>query len=1204
MAGLTEQQKKALNLDNHISVTANAGSGKTRVLAERYVEAVKSGVNVEQILCMTFTEKAALELKEKIAARIYSEILQEGKSGGSHLRVFKDARSKMLEANISTIHSFCSQVLREFPVEAGVDANFKVLENFDSATLKEESCDGAIREALAEERESHGHAYDLLVRLGYKRTLSLLVDVLNNREKIEHIRIRGHKLLVNENTVREHWRSLSEAVITIAKENVRLKKGDLAVEEKKLEESLDAGDDVLNSLAGVLQKILTKEGTPRKRDVAIVDGKTFLSGAALSILGIIHESVGDVSPRRKRISDYLLLLQTLMDLFERSLVHYDRKKYSMSALDFDDLQIKTMQLLRGNENVRAALASRFKDIMVDEFQDTNFLQYDIFLNLVGNFAGEAKLFVVGDPKQSIYRFRNAEVEVSLRTEKEITGLKNGSAVPLLESFRMNIELAGFVNEVFSKVMSENLIHGVAGLPSSVQVEYSPLIARRPEGIEPAVEIFLARTDRHEEISGDDSIADSASGLSQSEQQALFLASRISEMVNGGETIRDVKSNEVPRKISYGDIAILLRSRSRLETIEKALNEKAVPYSVTSGIGFYSAQEIFDLTNYLTFLLDNNADISLLTVIRSPFFGISESELLKISLCKGETFFEKLQAFSDSENASDEVKYAAAVLNDEIQLAHRLTIPQLINRILERTGWLGAYRLSATGEQRIANMRKLLSIAREFEGRGFNNLYDFVERLKYLKDTAREGQAAVEETADVVRIMTVHAAKGLEFPVVMVPFCEATTIRRRNLIVNDEIGVLPFINNEAHAEFSLYRTIENRNEQAEIARLFYVACTRAMDRLILTTVPKRTNYSGFNSFAEIISRSFDILSPPESGCYDYAGGKVRIATEIPAVNIEEKAGSERQEATERSEGSLSRRIFLDPIPADIDGEIYSATLLQTFNLCPTKYFLRYRIGMPAPGRVERGEPDRGTGGSRPGTGNRLEENDDSITSTVKGELIHAVLHGVLLRREYDEKEIINESAQVVSSHFGDSLGKEETEKLLSQVVENSKNAIATLRSVSSLDKLYLEETITRKFGSDYLMGTLDLLAEDENGFHVFDYKTNRLDRGVEKIYSDYEIQMKLYASLCSELKPDQNTFDVTIVFTREAGKRLTKNYSRKDMEDFDRDLEAMIRKIKSIEPPDGFYPTSNDESLPTSTSHCNECEYYVGESTKECLLKRG
>jgi len=1191
MAGLTEQQKKALDLDRHISVTANAGSGKTRVLTERYLEAVKNGVDVEQILCLTFTEKAALELREKIQAGINSEIAAERKLkwNDGHLRALKDARGKMLDAYISTIHSFCSQVLREFPVEAGIDANFKVLEDFDSATLKEESCDRAIRDALAEERASHGGAHSLLVRLGYRKTLSLLVDLLDSREKVEHIKVRGHKLLMEEGTVREHWRSLAEAAVRIARENVRPRKSSFAAEIKEVEDSLKSNRDCLPPLAGLIRRILTNEGTPRKREVDIVSPDSWVTAHA--ILRTIQESLADLHSDRKTVAGYFFLLQTVIGLFEKSVEHYDRKKYSMSALDFDDLQIKTMHLLSENENVRSTLASRFKHIMVDEFQDTNFLQYDIFLNLIGNFSGGARLFVVGDPKQSIYRFRNAQVEVSVQTEKEISGLKDGIAIPLLESFRMNADLSSFVNEVFSKGMSQGRPLHMAGLPSPVQTEYKPLIAQRPKGVEPSIEIFLTKVSIQAETSDEDQGEESSSGLSSNEQQALFVAARIKEMGDQNELVKDVKLGEEARKIKCGDIAILLRSRTRLDVLEQSLSEKGVPYSVTSGIGFYSAQEIFDLTNYLTFLLDNNADISLLTVVRSPLFGISEDDLFKASLCEGETLFERLKALAGSANAPDQVKYAVSVLNDEIQLAHRFTIPQLVNRILERTGWLSAYKLSVTGEQRMANMRKLLSIAREFEGRGFNNLYDFVERLKYLKDTAREGQAVVEETADVVKIMTIHAAKGLEFPVVIVPFCDSMTNRRRNLVVNDQVGVLPFISNEVPQELSLYQSYEKQNEQAEITRLFYVACTRAMDRLILTTAPKKPKAQDAISFADIISASFDISSPPESGCYEYAGGKVRVITEIPVVKSEPGAGKWMLEPGNKTGDTSSVRIFLDPIPADIDGEIYSATLLQTFKLCPTKYFLRYRLGMPAP-----------EGGRKSEAGSVLDEYDDSILSTVKGEIIHAVLHDLLSKGIHDDTGIVETAEHAIAGRLGNSLRGEEVLSLRNQVVENSKNAITTLRDVSKPGKLHLEETITRRFGKDFLTGTLDLFTEDENGFHIYDYKTNRLDKGLDRICSDYEIQMRFYASLCGRLNTEQDSFDVTIVFTREPGKYRTKTYSREEIEDFEKDLESMIREIKAIGLPSGSYPSTGEGGLPTFTPHCGECEYFVGDKEKMCLLK--
>ncbi len=1203
---LTSGQEKALELEKHISVTANAGSGKTRVLVERYVEAIRNGIGVEQILCLTFTEKAALELRQKIIDRINSENGHQPSAPEAHeptaqaVSLLRKARANMLEANISTIHSFCSQVLREFPVEAGIDANFKVLEDFDSASLKDDACDQAVREMLAVEHENHGRVYNFLVRVGYKRTLQLLKDLLDSREKIEHIKITGNPLLMDEGAVRQHWKTLSDAVLRVVKENIRLKKANVQSEIDSLEEALNTAasglDDLLDRLKTLLDALLTKEAKPRS-GVAIDNSAAISSDTALTVLEVAHEALSGFSSERTgcNVKDYFLLLNTLMELYDSSVENYGRKKYSMSALDFDDLQIRTMMLLRENENVRSSLASRFKHIMVDEFQDTNFLQYNIFLNLLDNFASDARLFVVGDPKQSIYRFRNAQVEVSIRTEKDLSERTNGVSISLPESFRMNSSLASFVNDVFARVMGGDRFLEVAGLSSVNQIEYNALVPRRPEGRDFAVEIYLARKGQDSETSDDNDADDQNEGASPGEMQALFVASRIRGMIDKREEVNSVRLDEQSRRVTYGDIAVLLRSRTKLTLLEEALSEKGVPFVVTSGIGFYSAQEVFDLTNYLTFLLDNDSDIDLLTVIRSPFFGISENELYRISQCKGETLFKRLQTFASSEKATDEVKYAVSVLNEETQLAHRLTIPQLINRILERTGWLGAYRLSPTGGQRIANLRKLLGIAREFEGRGFNNLYDFVERIKYLKDTAREGQAPVEEAIDAVKVMTVHAAKGLEFPVVIVPFCDLTTNRRQSLIINDRVGALPFLQNEVPPELSLYRRLENRNEQAEIVRLFYVACTRAMDKLILTTAPKKTKSRSISSFGDVLGRSLDFSIQPSF--YEYPGGRVLVHAEIPAVS-DRTISDEKKQGKKRGENLKLGKILLDPVPANIDGEIYSATLLQTFKLCPTKYFLKYRLGMPI--------PEMEDGGQRAGTlvsdsGYRLDDYDDSILSTVKGELVHATLQSLLTSGKLGEASVEVNAERVVSSRVGKTLNKEANEKLLNHVIMNVRNAIATLKAIATTDKIYVEQTVTRKFGSDFLTGTIDLLVEDEEGLHIFDYKTNRLSRSDSEIYAEYEIQMKLYASLCSRLKPEQNKFDVTIIFTREAGRFLTRTYSREDLDAFDNELETMLSDIKAIEPVVGQYPPPG--RLPTTTQHCPECEYFVGEQTKKCLLDR-
>ena len=1195
MVGLTDRQKKALDLTKHISVTANAGSGKTRVLVERYVAAVGEGVDVEQILCLTFTEKAALELRQKIVDGINSGFFSRGSGGTADKRggFMAQARRKMLEANISTIHAFCSQVLREFPVEAGIDANFKVLEDFDAASLKEDSCEEAVRGALVDERTPTPPAsriHDFLVRIGYKNVLSLLSDLLDNREKIEHIRAAGRPLILSAEKVSADWETVCRAGTTVVKEKFDLSKT------KGLDESVRQIDEIargesknpiIDALKDLLSRILTKEGKLRAK-VALRKESSPLREEEISLFELAYSSLKDFQPGERSLTGYLDMLAILLDLYERSESNYNRRKASIGALDFDDLQIFTMRLLRDNGTVREILTSRFSHIMVDEFQDTNFLQYDIFLRLLDNFSGGGKLFVVGDPKQSIYRFRNAQVEVSKRVSDDLGRIADGAGVPLAESFRMNPGLASFVNAVFPAVLEKATVFEKTGLPVPGQVDYEALVPRRPAGEPDPVEVFvIPRGQQVEDESDDESDAPDAGEL-----QAMFVPARIRAMVDGNEKIRSAKDGEKPGNIRYGDIAILLRSRSRLPVLEEALTKYRIPFVVNAGLGFYSSQEIFDLTNYLTFLLDNNSDIDLLTVLRSPFFGISENELLAISTFKGDTLLERLRAHVASGSAAEEVKYALSVLEDEIALVHRLTIPELINRILERTGWLGAYALSPAGRQRLANLRKLLSIAREFEGRGFNNLYDFVERIKYLEKAAREGQAPVEESVDAVKVMTVHAAKGLEFPVVFLPFCDAATHRSRKLVVSDDVGILPDIAGEFPAELGLYRRLESVSEQAETARLFYVACTRAMDKLVLTWKTKKKPAGlKIGTFADIISRTFEV---PESGDHaELAGVNVKIHRELPAVSIgaPDKAPSKQDK----------REMYLDAIPAMIDGEIYSATVLQTFALCPTKYFLRYRLGMPSSvvnDKLSMNNDSSPVPRLRPPDSAPQDDYTDAILSTVKGTIVHSVMQQILTSGSADTAAIASAAERAISANT--SIGSEDRKRLLEEVSGNAVNAYETLSQIKSEGQLFVEQTVTRKFGADFLTGTLDLLIRDGNGFHIYDYKTNRLDRSPEEIYSEYEIQMKLYALLCGTLDPGQKEFDVTIIFTRERRKYLTKRFTAADLSKFESRIHVMIEGMKNL----SSRPATDEKLLPTKTPHCPECDYFTGEKMKKCILGIG
>gem|GEM_PF-4134142 len=1178
MKQLTESQIRTLDITRHMSVTANAGSGKTSVLVERFLQAIRSGIRVDEILCLTFTDKAALELRERIGRALLERM--NSPEPDEIVARYRGAKSSMLDANISTIHSFCLNVLREFPVEAGVDANFKVLEDFDAASLKRDAAEEAVIDSLSGETEFAKQTHQFLVRFGYKQTLDILSEMFSHREKLAHKKIiyntqhdSSEFLIPRIEILRDHWSRLGKLIVEISRNSIRHNgngKENFLSAVESLENSFNTSEiDPLSLLPGVsrvLELVLTKQQKLRS-GVEIIPNGDFNQRQIYEIIKSTYQilyggdDTGELSP--VSIQQYLDDAHTIYGLYLAAEQRYDEKKTSRGALDFDDLQLFVLKLLKFNETVSNVLRNRFKQIMVDEYQDTNLLQYEIFKGLIKDFSVDGRIFVVGDPKQSIYRFRNAQVEVFKRTEEDLTTLPNAEVIALAESFRMNGEIAKFVDWLFADIMKKNPLFKQLGFKSTSEAEYSAIKPIRTVEATGSVEIFYAEGENRANNSDATPI----------ELQSNFVAARIKKMVMTGEKIsKNIDGEEVLSRIEYGDIGVLLRTRAYLKNLENALKKYNIPYVVASGRGFYSSQEVLDLTNYLNFLQDTYSDVSLLTVLRSPMFGISDEELYHISNAAGESLFEKLNNFSLSGSASEEVMYASRVLQEEIQFAYRLNIPQLLDRILARTGWLAAdFSVGAnhTREtQRLANLRKMKEIARDFEARGFSSLYDFVERLEDLKEEGNEGQASIEETSNVVRVLTIHSAKGLEFPVVFLPFCNTGVETKRKVIVSDDVGIIPIFDQGIPKEFALYKKLEEINERAEVSRLFYVACTRAKDKLILTSGERTKKMS----FGEILKEKADLNSIV--GDYlECNGAKVFVYGSIPET--ETAGGSGVKPNIEVG------NVRIEGLSANVDGEIYSATVLQTFKLCPTKYFLRYQIGLPTPEIVW--DEDENS------------EFSDEILSTIKGRVIHKALQNLLPQLSKVDDDMI--AISVRNAILLESNIRVDQDKISNTIIDirqNVANAIETIRRLNFKGQMYVEQTITQRFWEDYLTGTIDLLLENENGFQIIDYKTNRIDRDIEKIYEDYEIQMKMYALLCRLINPYQKSVQATLVFTRKKGLAFSKSYHVEELEGFASELRALIRELKSLK--------FNAGSFPTSTNHCKRCEYYSREMTK-CLFEK-
>ncbi|MFN3695434.1 MAG: UvrD-helicase domain-containing protein, partial [Ignavibacterium sp.] len=365
--------------------------------------------------------------------------------------------------------------------------------------------------------------------------------------------------------------------------------------------------------------------------------------------------------------DLIRLGRDLLTLFERALELFELKKSEESYIDFEDILLLTKKLLI-NPDVQNYLSNKFKYLMVDEFQDTNELQYEIFLPIL-DYLKSGKLFIVGDEKQSIYKFRDAELEIFYKTKNDIVREKNLShLMELPDSFRMNDEICLFTNYVFNRLFEKDI-------PLFGELKNVPIVCAKEKEREGEISFLISEVDNDE--------------LTQAE----LVAGKIIQLV----------SNE---NYNFGDITILVRKRKSFDELENIFIKKGIPYSIVGGRGFYQRQIINDIYNYLAFLLNQENDAALVGILRSPFFTVADTQIFEISLQPGKNFFDKLRNFSGDKR----IENVRRILQSHIDLSSSLQLTQLLNKILSDTNYLAVIHNRIDGEQETANIKKLFSVA--------------------------------------------------------------------------------------------------------------------------------------------------------------------------------------------------------------------------------------------------------------------------------------------------------------------------------------------------------------------------------------------------------------------------------------------------------------------------------------------------------------
>ncbi len=848
----TRRQTEAITThDRSMVVTAGAGTGKTFVLVQKYIDLLETGRStVPEILALTFTDKAAAEMKERIRKEIVS---REG-------TFWEKAAEDFMIAPVQTFHSFCAQILREFPIEAGLEPGFTVLDQQHVARIHAKSFEELIHTPQIEPVNeavvhvlSSSDQYALRTMLfdiyGKRLHFTMFFDALKEDEAqvlsawIEEVQsFRNSE--IDELLCDPSFSSVVRTLLDLAEKYAGIddKAASFLCEIRPLLEHLfqpSSAQEFCRSATELMRKRPGNVGSKKNwndNDLEIFrSARRDLNDILDRKASLFRMTIDPGDPLVSRSIDFLKELSRVFDRY-RELV--EAEKAAVGGLDFSDLILHARRLfLDQKELVETHFMPRFRSILVDEFQDTDPTQFDIILSIIGNPGPETDcLFVVGDPKQSIYLFRDADVTRFKEVQRIIQAECEGRIVNLDISFRSTGEVIGLTNVLFSRLFASSDKPWEFGYERIVTSESR-------QGHSGSVELLLA--------------PDGADTATAKRNEADMVARKIHSTVHDTpmEVYEETDDHDfVRRPARFGDIAILLEQRTNLAYYLAALGTYGIPFYVHGGTGFYSRQEVYDLYNLLKFLERRHDDISLVGALRSPYFGLSDADIFFISQERGRTFWDKLINYS-KKTGSTRASHACELLSDWMHYAGRVSLAMLIRRILADSGVYTVYSALPDGKQILANIEKIVAIARTREkAENAYTLADFTADLRTAMDEEeREGEAPLDTLAEnAVNIMTVHAAKGLEFPIVFVP---DMGMKFRDRFPPIMIGDNPLLvgvkvpdprENYDPAEtpvLAVLREMQRQKERAEKKRVLYVALTRARDHLVMSgTAPENPELS--------------------------------------------------------------------------------------------------------------------------------------------------------------------------------------------------------------------------------------------------------------------------------------------------------------------------------------------------------------------------
>lgn len=1040
-----EQMAAILAIDCNVSVSAGAGSGKTKVLVERFLHILeqdlpdyramgKLQLDAGNILAITFTRKAAGEMKERVRKSIEQRL-----SKGKEVNGFWHKQLESLNrAQISTIHGLCSRILRENPVEACLDPAFAVAEEFDSVEFLENCLDRYLRLKL---QQQNAAISKLVVVYGISGLIRLLGDIVPSIDDI-----------TAETDLQKPYRDSISAEpefkdrICQLIRDIILNRKDLASKTSKTGKALELMAEMLEEIC---QAIKQSPADFSKLDEA---------RSGMQARGGLKDYFDEINTLRTSLENIAVdkAALELLPCWQEFLTSFSsfvrEQKQELDMLNYDDLENYTVELLRSRAEVRRKYQERYHYIMVDEFQDTNDRQRQLIYLLCGDDAEKLegqKLFVVGDPKQSIYRFRGADVSVFARVRREIEA-SGGKNLLLNTNYRTVDKILLAVNSAFRLLM---------GVDKDKDVYYEKL-ANYKTGVE-VPQMLLVEYDKE-------------CGKSKFQVEAEAVAMAIEAYHEG----RDYEGKQLlAPKVPYGKMAILLRAMTHSEDLAVALQARGIPYEIVDGKGFYECQEVLDMLNLLTALANRFNSLELAGVLRSPYFGLNDETLTKLFLQKAACLWDALQGANADDFSAEQwvlVTRAAKILHALREQASLFAMPELWQGVWEQLAVDAVLSLQEHGANKLANVKKLRQLALEYSLQRNATLADWLDYVKRLRAAEARETTANLDAADAVQIMTIHKSKGLEFGTVFLPYLNSNTQADTS-----EIKYLSCVGLGIKApnpegilqDTNILQKVKEEDKKLDLEerkRQLYVAMTRAEDRLIMTGIAEGKR-----------EKTLDELSWLKQLLQIYENDSV---VEIKTIAVKEKTGSELEQLSIQ-ELDNKQLAFISPLSSyeANSPRSFSPSSLQTYLHCPRQYFYQYVMGLPS---VD-GESDVDASAEKPVissmTASSISNAQATLISSLSAKDLGSVIHRAL---ELYKGDLETALAQAIKENAPLYEGDEVRKMLEGYLASDLFKRIPKKQLREQAFTLYAENGIV-------LSGIIDCLAFNTDGsLLIVDYKTGR------------------------------------------------------------------------------------------------------------------